>query len=192
VRFVLVHWLAVGLVVCVAYHVEPRYLTPLLPFHAIAVGGALARIAERVGRALPVAPRFWIAGLASMAALALGLIFTGIQRLGKVAQIEDPCARAVRFVRERIGKDEPILTNNPWFVSWKTERPGVMAPTNGDEALITVIEHYGTRWALALSPPIFVADLVAIFSESNATTERLRPERVLVSGNCAIYRLHGN
>ncbi|HVW29101.1 MAG TPA: glycosyltransferase family 39 protein [Polyangiaceae bacterium] len=179
--------------VCVAHHLEARYLAPLTPLCAVATGGLAAHVLAWAEGLLPRSRRRWpaLAGGVVLAALAL----SSVVRTGKLARdlgarlaAPKKCADALDFVRRSGSEAEPVITANSWYVAWETERPAINAPTNGPDALAAVARHYGARWLFTGAPVIGGLDLAAAVREP-AVVRRLRPELRFDGADCDVYRI---
>jgi hypothetical protein len=181
-------------ITCVVHHVEYRYLSPLIVLGAVSIGGVVEELAQWIRS------RFARQSVALRAAASCLLIafvsFACVRRyrdmgeMGASMKIQDECAEASYFISQVIPKDEAILTMNAWYVSWKTERAAVEAPTNGDEALLIVARHYDIRWAMTGKPVPGAVDLERALWWSPRVTSVLRPQRVYWGRACNVYRLN--
>jgi hypothetical protein len=183
VRVALLYSLVMVFVVCVAYHVEARYLFGLEQMYCVAVGGAAALLSKRF---LPRYER-WMAGACYLLAFWLGAsgIAAFVQAIAPPGRNLAPCAGAIEFLRTRTDPDARILTANPWFVTWDADRAAIAAPTNGAEAVITVARHYRTTWMFHGSDAIWGNALGEVVGADSA----LRPAPAYVDPRCAVYRL---
>jgi hypothetical protein len=167
--------------------VEPRYLSPLLPLNAVAVAGVMCRMIER-------APRRWLAmappAVAVLAVLILVKNHRGLAWIPEAARSANrPCDRALAFLRDA-EPEGPILTSNPWAVSWELDRGAVQAPSNGPRATVAVAKHYGTAWALVGMPAVLGVDLGSELARGRARRE-LSAKSAFRDGACEVYRLRG-
>lgn len=174
--------------VCVAHHLEARYMAPLVPICAVACGGLAAHGLSRAR-----ARRTWLVRAFAVALTlfsAAGLVRAGRRMYGLGALMGGPkkCADALAFVREHATESEPVLTANSWYVAWETERPAINAPTNGAEALAAVARHYNARWLFTGAPVVGGADLAAAVGDAAVAT-RLHPELRFTGAECDVYRI---
>jgi 4-amino-4-deoxy-L-arabinose transferase-like glycosyltransferase len=189
----LLYGAGIGFMVCVAHHLEPRYLAPLTPICAVAIAGVAAHLVARADVALGEAHRGRVAVVVAVAVAALAgaaMVRTAklMQELGLRMHAPKACADALDFVRRNASVSEPILTANSWYVAWETERPAINAPTNGPEALAAVARHYGARWIFTGAPVIGGLDLAAAVHDP-AVVNRLRPELSFRGAECDVYRI---
>jgi hypothetical protein len=183
VRVTFLYSLVMVIVVCVAYHVETRYLFGVEQMYCIAVGGAASLLSKR----LLLLYEQWMSVFVYVLAVWVGA--SGIAAFVRVIAPPGinlaPCAAAIEFLRTRTPPDARILTANPWFVTWEGDRAAVAAPTNGAKAVITVAEHYRTAWMFRGADAIWGNSL----GEVTAADSPLRPAPVYVDPECAVYRL---
>jgi hypothetical protein len=180
----------VSLLLCVIYHVEGRYLSGLYPIFAL----SLALVGKELwGRYATNARRRYLAGTAVGAVLIAraAILVSGLQALAMVNRTRVPvCPDAAAFIQREVNTSAPVLTMNPWFVSWDLDRPAVMAPSNGAEAIARTARRYGTAWALTgASAGLGAADLGVAFSNPAPALRALEPVRVFHGESCDVYRL---
>jgi 4-amino-4-deoxy-L-arabinose transferase-like glycosyltransferase len=187
----LAYVLVLVLLVCVVHHVELRYLSGLIPVYAIAVGAAVAPlaswIATRAASQRPLASRLGAVLFLAALAWATRKAFVQAEFVSRLLETKT-CTDTARYVRASLAANAPILTSNSWFVAWELERPGVNAPTNGDDAIMTVVRHYGIRWALTGAEVYGALHLDEALSKPELQA-KLRPERVFDGATCDVYKL---
>lgn len=181
-------------VVSITHHLELRYLFGSYPMYVIAVAGVAMMGFDALSRRIPTAARRYV--LAGAAALAI-LFF--VQRGARIAEmlagINDApsgkmqCPDAVEFVRSSTDAASPILTTNPWFVTWETGRPSIMAPTNGDAAIRVIVNHYKPDWAFVGVTTFGAANLASDLSRLSRT-KQLIATLVYDGPQCDVYSLH--
>lgn len=185
----------VGLI-CVVYHVEPRYLLPLYPIYLTALAAAVVGAVDVLSRRVTAGHQALVRGAAAV--VGCGIFIAGasstlaVQRaLGEAARQPGQCDDAVAFIRRTVGEAEPILTSSPWFVAWASDRPAVSIPTNGRRALLRISEHYGAKWLIDGLPSYGAADsstaLAALRSRGPFTPTLAYDGKV-----CDVYRLDAN
>jgi 4-amino-4-deoxy-L-arabinose transferase-like glycosyltransferase len=178
---------------CVIHHVEYRYLSPLIALGAVGIGGIVDGIEGWVRGRFPGRARALRA--AALCLLAGYGLFSGVRRyrelvdMGAAMKRPDECGRAAYVISRVVPKDEAVLTTNAWFVSWNAERAAVGAPTNGEDAILTVARHYDVRWAMTGKLVPGAVDLAGALA-SRRLTAALRPELVDFGQQCNVYRLH--
>jgi len=178
---------------CVVHHVEYRYLSPLIAFGAVGIGGVVEELEQWVRARFP--GRASVLRTAVLCVLAGYTLFAGTRRYRDLVEMgasmtrPDECGQASYFISKAIPKDEAVLTTNGWFVSWKTERAAVQAPTNGEDAILTVARHYDARWAMTGKPVLGELDLERALA-SPKVASALQPHRVYWGQTCNVYRLH--
>lgn len=194
VATVAIYTVGLVLLVCIGHHLEMRYLSPLLPVSGAAFGGTVAagvtRAAEARERWRFVRPLAWGA-IAVLALAGAGITYVLSERLGVAMQRPGPCDDAARFVKATVDPSAVVMTSNPWFVTWETERASVNAPTNGDAALIQVVRIYKVAWAMTGGAAIGALDLDAALA-SPVLQSALRPERVFDGAACDVYRFRSS
>lgn len=188
--FVTLYTILLAGAVCVAYHVESRYLAPLVPFLTMTIVAGLAQAIPSADRFVP--PAFTKAFVGLSIAVLLGRELWGsiatVSVLGHAAARTGRCDDAIRFVRSSVGVAEPVLTQNPWFVSWKADRAAVVAPTNGEPALLTVIRRYETKWAFVGASAVWAPNLGELLTRPSFAA-RIRSERIFHGAECDVYRV---
>jgi len=192
--FGLAYSVAIAALVCVAYHVEARYLSALLPVYFVALAGAgcalLGRAREKLHGVGPRRPLRAVVGVALVVFLWGFWGVLGLERqLGRAVLAKGACDPAIAFIRSSVGPHDAVLTSSPWFVTWATERPSVNVPTNGTDALVTVAEHYDARWAIDGLPSYGAANVGEALRALDAAGVGMRPERVFEGAECSVYRL---
>lgn len=191
----LLYGAAIVLIVCVAYHLEQRYLFALYPIFCVALGAAASSLYQRIHRALRAS---WVRPVQGALVTILVLLFLvesrkvvlQVRGLGRAATGKGACDDAVAFIRRSVAFDAPILTSSPWFIAWATERPAVNAPTNGEEAVVRVANHYRTDWAIDGLPSYATADVEALLKGLERPGTPIRPELAYHGTVCNVYRLH--
>jgi hypothetical protein len=125
-----------------------------------------------------------VAGSVALYSLVFGVrLAQGAQRMGFGGHRY--CARAAAWVRREVPPGDVLLTQNPWAVSWATDRPAVLAPVGRRVQLARVARHYGVRWVLSV-PSLGASNLERILGRRNAM---LNAERVFGAQGCSVYRL---
>ncbi|HEX4340918.1 MAG TPA: glycosyltransferase family 39 protein [Polyangiaceae bacterium] len=185
--FGIVYVTAVTLVVCVAYHVEPRYLFALYPVYFV----ALATVALEVTNGSEGRARLAFASFGVVFVYYLVAVLRMERQIGVAGATKGACEPAMEFIRKTAGVNEPVLTSSPWFVTWATERPSVNVPTNGPAAVARVARHYGAKWAVDGMPTFGGADVRAALRAVNGK-RGLRADRVFADAVCSVYRLNGD
>ena len=137
----------VGLI-CFFYTALVRYFCMLVPLLALWVAGLLALGASfdrPGGRLLPgcaVAAGVIVLALSGHAFLAtLG----SVDAMNRVTR----CDGAMRWIATATEPSDRIMTFDPWYVAWATDRETVMIPSGGSESIFTAGWRYKTRWILA-------------------------------------------
>jgi hypothetical protein len=59
------------------------------------------------------------------------------------------CDSAMRWIATATEPSDRIMTFDPWYVAWATDRETVMIPSGGSESIFTAGWRYKTRWILA-------------------------------------------
>jgi arylsulfatase A-like enzyme len=145
----------VGLV-CLIWHIEFRFFTPLVPLAAISFAGLLALAARRLG---PARRGDRVAVLVGLVIAGAALSWPPPLALGKLARAGHDsgdwvCRDAGDWIRENAAPDDVVLTLNPWWVAWQTQRPAVAVPGGGVKVLERIARRYDARWLL-VSPDRF-------------------------------------
>ena len=182
----------IAFMVCVAHHLEPRYMAPLAPSCAVACGGVVERAFARAS-SLPETRRRWVTLSAALAFAAFTVAGVGrtsrmMREFGERMSGPKKCADALAFVHDSASPSEPVLTANSWYLAWETDRPAINAPTNGADALLAVARHYGARWVFTGAPVIGGLDLSAALRDG-AVAQRLRPDLRFHGSECDVYRI---
>jgi hypothetical protein len=140
--------------VCVPYHVEPRYFTYLVPLLSIALGATGAQLLEVRG---PPASRWAARGLA---ALALGsVLVAGLPQVALLARSPNRTAEGpardwsgqrayTTWIESHLPTDARVAAFEPWNFHWQTRRLAVNIPGGGPSAIQRVIEHYAVDHVL--------------------------------------------
>jgi hypothetical protein len=181
-------------VVCVLYHVEPRYLFALVPLFYVAMAGAAVQLLDRVAARLP---HYAVPYAGAAAALALAALFVRAttelvlteRKLDEIATGKGACDDAFGFIKSSVSLDDPVVSSSPWYVTWATERPSVAAPTNGAQALAKVTDYYGARWAITGLPTFGGADVEADLAALPSAQGGFRATLAFDGAACDVYRL---
>jgi hypothetical protein len=75
-------------------------------------------------------------------------------------------------------------------VNWFTERPSVMVPTNGADAVSTVVRHYDVRWAIDGMQGFGTTDVEEALSTPPLASVTIKPSLVFAGEQCKLYRLN--
>jgi hypothetical protein len=177
---------------CGLYAMETRYFLMLIPLSAVSLAGCIARglagvgggrlrhVARAAAAAAALAVVGWSAVWAARIASGTALPAWDHRRL---------CPEAVAWLRANAPPDAVILTHNPWWVAWVTERPAVAIPSGGEAPLAKVARHYGAGFALLV--PVWGRE--AAVARTGRLLGRgapgLRAELVFPGSRCAVYRL---
>lgn len=193
-RLGLLYSALLAVVVCVVYHVEPRYLFALIPLYYAAMAGAAVEVFDRVSIHLPERAFPYVrAAICVACTLLLGRLAIEIVRSGRklevVMQKTGSCDDTFEFIRRSVPRNEPVLSSSPWYVTWLTDRPSVAAPSNGAKALVTVAKHYDVRWAVTELPTFGGAKVEEELRALTSSGGQLRPTRVFDGATCDVYRL---
>jgi 4-amino-4-deoxy-L-arabinose transferase-like glycosyltransferase len=192
------YWLILVLVTTVAYHVEGRYLLGLLPVGAVSLGGVAARSVELArarfgGRAAQRAVKGWVLVVLALAVIGFGRMIARGRSLREAGAHSVGCDDAAAYLKRTARRSSPVLTANPWFVSWAAERPAVMAPTGGPDRTRAVIAYYGIDWALSGAWAVGAPDLDdELFRELVGEPGGPGAKRVFRGPQCSVYRLRRN
>ncbi|HMJ11997.1 MAG TPA: glycosyltransferase family 39 protein, partial [Polyangiaceae bacterium] len=183
---------ALLILVCVVHHVEQRYLSAYIPLFAVAIGGVASQVFERLKERIPEARRALFRGVSAAAALALLVFFSRAPAFTALLasasmRREHECMDAANYLRKAVDAAAPVLTANPWFVSWETERPAVLAPTNGDTALLEVVARYKVDWAISGVATLGMLNVAAALDRPDVRAA-LEPEVVFDGAVCDVYR----
>jgi len=192
-RLTFTYSLGIVFLLCVLHHVEPRYFAPILPLSAVAVGAAVASLGRSLLERMPVTTsrRLFLAGgsvFGGLVALASWSSLAGVKEIGELNREASPCAEAIARLKWFARGDEPVLTTNPYMVSWEADLPAVVIPTNGPFAVMKVAMHYRARWA-------FVGANVGGTRNGNdalwtwRVVRTLRPQLIFDGAACDVYRL---
>ncbi|MCP5069319.1 MAG: glycosyltransferase family 39 protein [bacterium] len=166
--------------ICGLYSVESRYFLMFVPLVSVSLAGVISRAWQgidsgKVRQCLRVA--------AAVAATAIP-VYTGAVNWS-VDDIREPdhrsrCPAVLGWIERHVPPGEPLLTSNPWWVSWATDRPAVMIPTGGAAQIERVARHYGARFEFDLD-----------MSGLNARRAMLgfRSEALILGKRCKVYRL---
>jgi dTDP-4-amino-4,6-dideoxygalactose transaminase len=96
--------------------------------------------------------------------------------------------RAIAAAYGRALADAVILTHNPWWVSWVTERAAVAIPSGGEAELRKVARHYGAGWVL-LVPVLARLPAVARVDGLLRDGGGLGAEVAVPGPRCVVHRL---
>jgi len=198
----LTYGLTTVLLTTLAYHVESRYLSGLLPIGAMTIGGALAPLIERAFDALRAkrshggayhldirARRFAeVSGIAACAALTFVRTVVIARTFGTMRPTENSCTRAAEIIKREAASTSRVLTTNPWLVSWLADRPAIMAPTNGPNAMQAVLEYYKPEWILS-TPHLYGGLNLPVELERLRETGTIDARLVFEGKQCSVYRL---
>jgi hypothetical protein len=179
--------------VCGLYHMEPRYFTMLVPLLSASLAGAIAAGVRGVGQG-------WVAHSLRAASLGVGalVLWVPVSTLPKLAakEVFAPmhhallCPEAVAWMAREIPVGEPILSFNPWWVNWMTDRPGIMLPTGGRAQVTKVARHYAARWLFLHPMPEFGPIQGRVEEMLQRPDRDLRAELVFDGGPCDVFLLH--
>ena len=176
---------------CGLYAMETRYFLMLIPLSAVSLAGCVARGVAGVGRG-------WIRHAARGVALAAGAAVVAgfgvsVARLATGSALPGwdhrrLCPEAVAWMRANLPADAVILTHNPWWLAWVTERSAVAIPSGGEAPLAKVARHYGADWVF-LGPVWGREAAVAGADRLLRRAPDLGAELVFPGSRCVVYRL---
>ena len=166
--------------ICGLYAVESRYFLMFVPLVSVSLAGVVARGWQGVGsggvrKSLRVASAI----AASVISIYAGVVHWSVEDMQKPDH-RSKCPEALDWVKRELPPGTPLLTYNPWWVSWATDRPAVMIPTGGIAQIERVARHYGARFEFELQ--------MGQLSEGSFTPG-LRSEALFIGKRCKIYRL---
>jgi hypothetical protein len=176
--------------VCGVWHYDLRFFLPLVPLLAASLAGGLAR-AARWGRS--ARRQRAAAALALAAGLATaGLAFASAARRAQLYAWPagpTPASACTEWIAHHTRLSDRVLTIDPWHLTWETDRPSVVVPAGGTEAIEKVARRYRTSW-LVLSPaPGRPAARSALEKLARDPGSRLRPALAFEGADCAVYRI---
>ena len=110
-------------------------------------------------------------------------------QLGTLGKNPIPCEDVFERVRHETAAGEAILSAGPWYVNWFTKRPSVMVPTNGAEAVSTIVRHYDVRWAIGGMQGFGTTDIEESLSTPPFAAVPIRASLAFTGEQCKFYRL---
>jgi hypothetical protein len=184
--------------ICVGHQFEPRYI---IAFVCIEIVALVSVGFDATSKGIARLPQRWRAPARTVAGLAVTVFILSVP-VGDFVKLleeyrENPnlgrppglvCDEAYEFIRLHVDPNEPIVSPDPWLVVWELRRKGVIAPTNGADALEAVVRHYRTRWAL-VGPYAGGGDLEGDLARLKERGSSLRPLLVADSLDCKLYWL---
>lgn len=179
------------ILLCVVHHVEFRYLSPVIALASVALGEVFRVAVERLEAFFggSRAPRLLAAIVGVLAILYLLQDGLRLARfLGRRVDDVEACADTLHFLQSETDPSSAILTADPWWVSWRAERPAVMSPTNGARALLQVVKRYDVAWAITGPTAGGGADVHAAL-QNEEVNRSLNPVLTFDGQHCDIYRL---
>jgi len=119
----------------------------LIPLAIISFVGTLSWMAANSwsGRARTLSRLFaGVVGLSTLAASIFSFvtIYQALDQVKEKLYAKSLCYDAECFILENTRRDDPILTLDPWKITWHTDRPTIMAPSGGKSAVVSVIRAY--------------------------------------------------
>jgi hypothetical protein len=188
-------WLAVASIagsivfVCGLYSVEKRYFLMLIPLAAVSLAGVIAYgLESRASGALGFAKRGGAMAAALSVVVYAAAFGARMSRLPSPARDHrEGCRAAVAWIRENVPPEDVILTPDPWWTSWVTERLTVMSPAGGLKVLRRVGRHYDADWALY--PPLGKAARLKIWKDLHRAPRQLMTARAFSQDGCIVYSL---
>ncbi|WP_158633611.1 glycosyltransferase family 39 protein [Tautonia sociabilis] len=163
-----------------------RFLVPLVPALLVVAAEGGADLARLLGRRRPLS---WVSALLLAAAMPYSVYAVVTDRAGAERRLQQPVDAALDWIARSGDLPGPIMTAYPAEAFWFTDRPGVVPPAGGPDAIAREIDRLGVaylvlaegRFARAESDPLsrFVAE---------------RPDRVRlawqsVSGSVAVFEV---
>jgi hypothetical protein len=179
----------VAFVCCV--HMEARYLSPFVPLLSVSLSGAMLERANSGRRGGRGALRRVLWGVALVGIVGMSCVAFA-REVSRVTTVEPPravCSDAVAWLRDQAEPTGPILTFDPWGLSWDLDRSSVVIPSGGTEPLLKVARHYGASW-LVLQPTIGrKATYEAVKALLKRPQSGLRAELAFDGVRCDVLRL---
>jgi 4-amino-4-deoxy-L-arabinose transferase-like glycosyltransferase len=175
----------------ILYTAQMRYFAWLIPLSALWVSGVLTKgmrcTADRWrGRLVRVG---WVA-VGGWFVVASGTTLLATQRVMRKVEVPKAavCRGALDWVVEATAPDERILTFDPWFVNWATDREAIMIPSGGVKPILVVARRYDAHWLLASRSSLRPRTSKVVMA-MQATAAEVRVTRRFDDGVCRVYRL---
>jgi hypothetical protein len=161
----------------------------LIPLFALWVSGLAARGARSrargaAGRAVRLASLGLAAGLAVLTVAGYGATLRVIASFPEL----HVCRPALAWIEQALRPDERVLTFDPWFVAWATDREAIMTPAGGAEAILLVARRYDAHWLLAQRTHSRPRTSGIVMTLEESVRGALVTKR-FDDGTCRVYRL---